>query len=342
MDAYQESLAQILLTSGWLKANRLHDLPGQLTLLHRALEIREKLARDHPEVARYQMDLGVALATAGENLALSRRLADAEVAVGRSKVILEKLAADHPQDGRIIHALCQAYWQMRQTAFFRGDSQSAAEWSGREIELYRSLARRDPRNRYVGLRELWCALGERGEAWTRLGRLVEALADFREVIELAHENGDRDEELFRLFHALTKARLGDLSELTQLGDRGPDTVEAGTGQGGSTIYTYWIFNYDAACGVRGPGPTGAPGSAAAASRAPGAGRSEPEAVPRVSRQGAISRRVRGDGSPRRAPAGGPAGPAPFASQVPGPALGSRVPRKCVPTQMTTIVLRVPF
>jgi tetratricopeptide (TPR) repeat protein len=130
---------------------------------------------------------------------------------------------------------------------FRGDGQSALEWAGRRIGLLRSMARRDPRNLAIARRELSGALAERAETCTRLGHLTEALADFKEAFELAHDIGNREEELFRALHALTKARLGDLSELALLGQRVRDIVKAGTGQGGETIYNYWMFWYDAAC-----------------------------------------------------------------------------------------------
>ena len=43
----------------------------------------------------------------------------------------------------------------------------------------------------------------------RLGRNAEASADFKEIIELVR--GTTYADLFRAFHALTRARLGDLS-----------------------------------------------------------------------------------------------------------------------------------
>ena len=61
----------------------------------------------------------------------------------------------------------------------------------------------------------------------RLGRHAEALADFEEIVELTH--GTKHGELFRAFHALTKARLGDLSALALLGDQVRETVKAGAG-----------------------------------------------------------------------------------------------------------------
>ncbi len=247
VDAYQESLATILQTFAALKANKLHDRPGCTALVDRAVGIMEKLAGDHPEVTRYQLGLGLKLASLGHSFAQEEKFPQAEAAVKRCVAILEKLAADHPQDVQIAEALGKSYWRMQMILVLRGDARSALEWAGRRIHLFRSLARGDPRNRRIGRIELWGALAERAETWTRLGRLTEALVDFKEAIELAHDNGNKEEELLRVLHGLTGARLGDLSELALLGDQVPDVVKAGAGQGGETIYNYWMFNYDAAC-----------------------------------------------------------------------------------------------
>ena len=83
----------------------------------------------------------------------------------------------------------------------------------------------------------------------RLGRLTEALPDFKEAAELAHSIGSRDEELYRAFHALTKTRLGDLSELALRREEIGATVNAGAGVGFS-VYGYTMLFYDAACATR--------------------------------------------------------------------------------------------
>jgi serine/threonine-protein kinase len=207
----------------------------------------DQLARDHPEMTKYQLGLGVMLGRLGHTCAWERMFPQAEAAVRRSIAILEKLAADHPQDMRVASELGYAYLCMQTVAHFRGDEKSSLEWLDRCIQVYRVLARRDPRNRWIGRRRLWEALAERGESRTRLGRLPEALADFQETIELAHDTGNKNEEIFRAFHALTKARLGDLSELALLGDQVRDILRAGTGQNVATIYDYYMLYYDAAC-----------------------------------------------------------------------------------------------
>jgi serine/threonine-protein kinase len=245
--AYQESLARILRVFSNLQHNKLRDTPGSIASCQRAVEITEKLARGHPEVTRYQFGLGDQLALLGHLLAYARKFPQAEAAVKRSIAILEKLAADHPQDMKIAAALADKYFRMKNVFDFRGDGQSALEWGARWIEALRVLARRDPHNRWIAGNQLGAALAERAETWTRLGRLAEALADFQEAVEVAHESGDKSKEICQAFHALTKARLGDLSELALLGDELRRIVSVGTGEGRETVYSHWILHYDAAC-----------------------------------------------------------------------------------------------
>jgi serine/threonine-protein kinase len=246
VSAYQESLATILHALAQLQKHRAQDLPAATALDQRAVEITEQLARDHPEMTKYQLGLGEKLAFLGYDFTWERKFPQAEEALQRSVAILEKLAANHPQDLKIAAALGYTYQVMQDVLRFRGDEQSALEWSSRCIQVLRSLARRDPRNVWIGRRQLASAVAERGEAWTRLGRLAEALADFEEVMELTH--GTRDEELFRVFRALTKARVGDLSALAVLGEQVRDILKAGEGRGGVTAYSfYYMIYYDAAC-----------------------------------------------------------------------------------------------
>jgi eukaryotic-like serine/threonine-protein kinase len=245
VSAYQESLATVFRAHSALRFNRRQDLPGAIASRARALEIMEKLARDHPEATKYQLALGKDLGIQGYAFAVSRTFVQAEAAVKRSISILERLAADHPQDTNIAASLGKTYDWMSACFRLAGDHQSALEWSGREIQVLRLLARRDPRNVWIGRRQLWIALAGRAEALTRLGRHTEALADFEEVLELSH--GTKDVELFRAFHALCKAHLGDLSALAHWGDEVRDTLKVGAGYVQGSPYYYIMFYYDAAC-----------------------------------------------------------------------------------------------
>jgi tetratricopeptide (TPR) repeat protein len=147
----------------------------------------------------------------------------------------------------IAAALAYSYQRLQIIHSFRGDNHSALEWSSRCIEVLRFVARRDPRNLWIGRNQLSHVIAERGEWRMRLGRLDEALADFEEVIELAH--GTEDEQLFRIFGALTKARLGDLSALALLGDHVGELLKGGEPLYGvsTAVSLYCMLCYDAAC-----------------------------------------------------------------------------------------------
>ncbi len=246
----RESLATILHAFARLQRYNLNDPAGSTASEQRAVAIEEKLAQDHPELTKYQLRLAAGLSTLGRTSVWRGgdlgRFREAEVLTKRSIDILEKLAAEHPDDMRIAETLGNTYLLLKQILDQRGDNQSAQEWSSRSIQVLRSLAHRDPRNLWAGRNQLAALLAERAETRMRLGRLTEALPDFKEAAELAHSIGSRDEELYRAFHALTKTRLGDLSELALRREEIGATVNAGAGVGFS-VYGYTMLFYDAAC-----------------------------------------------------------------------------------------------
>jgi serine/threonine-protein kinase len=240
---YQESLDELLYSYAGHRGS-LNDPAGREAFLERAVAIRDRLARDNPKESRHQQQLGLYITELGHALAWERKFFQADQALKRSIAILERLASDHPRDMWIAAKLGNAYRQMTDTLLLRGDVQSGLDWSGRTIQLYRTLARRDPRNISEGRTLLWQVLAGRAEMMMRLGRQSEALADFDEIIELT--NNAKSCELFRAFRAVTKARLGDLSALALLGDQVRETVKVGAGRGNQN-YLYIMTLYDAAC-----------------------------------------------------------------------------------------------
>jgi serine/threonine-protein kinase len=243
--AYQESLALILERHAILQSDTLRNFPAAKAAKERALPIRERLARDHPEVTKYQARLAQLLSNLRSEYVHAGDLPRAVEALRRSLAILERLAADHPLNMGIVSSLGTAYQHMADTLLVQGDYQSALEWSGRAIEVFRSLARRDPRNIYSGRGWLWRSLAERAETSMRLGRHVEAVADYEEIIELTRDI--RPGELFRSFHALTRARLGDLSALARQRDEIREILKVGAGLDMKSPYIYYMLYYDAAC-----------------------------------------------------------------------------------------------
>jgi eukaryotic-like serine/threonine-protein kinase len=241
---YQISLAEILEFYASFQTLR-NNLPASEAPLIRCLVIREELARMHPELTANQYALSRDLEHLGHLFSVAGRFPQAKDASKRSVAIAEKLAADHPQSADIAFKLATAYSAMADILLLEGKYQLALAWTGRVIDQYRSLARRDPRNRTVGRTKLGNALAGRAETLIRLGSHAEAVADYEEILELSR--GVKARELYAVFHALTKARLGDLSALSVLGDQVRETVGAGAGYKGAVVYDYYMLHYDAAC-----------------------------------------------------------------------------------------------
>ena len=240
---YQELLSSILGQYVEFQSH-LNNLGGGEASSVRAVAIAESLARDHPDVSRYQRRLGYSLDRLGHTYAQERKFPEAEQALKRSIAIFEKLSANHPEDIEIATELAGTYGVIVDALLLQGQFQTGLEWAGRTVPLLRSLARRDPRNYRASRTRLWEFLAARAETLMRLGRNAEALADFAEILELVR--GTMYSDLFRAFHALTKARLGDPSALAVLGDQVRETLRTGLKQ--NSIYTgYYMTYYDAAC-----------------------------------------------------------------------------------------------
>jgi serine/threonine-protein kinase len=240
--ACQESLAKILSGYGNLRRTQ-RDVAGSEAVLQRAVAIFDKLARDRPESTKYQLGLSLCLARLGHILYWEGKFPPAEEMLKRSISILEKLAADHPQDMTIAAELGYNYCLMEEVFGYQGDLQSALDWAGRAISLYRSLARRDPNNLHIGQRGLSGALAGRAETFMGLRRHAEAAADFEEILGVLTKD-NRSSELFRAFHALCRARLGDLSALALADREIRDKLVAGR----TPVYSFFFMNcYDGAC-----------------------------------------------------------------------------------------------
>jgi tetratricopeptide (TPR) repeat protein len=240
--AYQESLAGVLWDFGTLLSQR-GDLPGCGDATERAVAIMDGLTRKHPEVTKYQLSLAQHLGFLGYTFAEERKFPLAEATLKRSVAILEKLAADHPQNLKIAAALGNKYWTLAEALRWQGEVRTAMGWADRAVQQFRSVTKRDPHNRRLGWRQLWGSLTNRAETLIRLGRQTEALADLDEALELTR--GSQGGDMVQAYHALTKARLGDLSELALRGDQLRETVTAGAGV--KNVYGHWMTYYDGAC-----------------------------------------------------------------------------------------------
>jgi len=243
---YQHDLADDLALYASLLSDASGFRGGGVAEVQRSVAILEKLARDHPEATKHQKCLANSLGQLGLILAGARRFPEAEKAQKRGIAVWEKLAADHPQNTRIAENLGSAYYETQNTALLMGDFQSALDWGARALPLLRSAQRRDPHDLARGRRWLVIALAEQGESLMRLGRHGDALPVYEEILELTRNQ--KKSELYRAFHTLTKARLGDLSRLALLAGEIRETLRLGaTADRYSYNYGYYMTYYDAAC-----------------------------------------------------------------------------------------------
>jgi tetratricopeptide (TPR) repeat protein len=239
VSAYQASLATILQRRALLQERS--DRSRAEESYKRVVEITGNLARSHPKRKDYQYLFANFLSTQGTNLTRMGKLPQAQEAFKESIAVWEKLGADHPQDIRIAYHLGQTYLFYQEFLISQGQGESALELSGRTIRLFRSLASRDSTH-LENREELWVSIAERGETLMRLGRHTEARADFEELVQSAQVSPSI--EVYRAFHALTKARLGDLSALTHIEDMVRDILRV---SGFESDGRYNLRYFDAAC-----------------------------------------------------------------------------------------------
>ena len=239
VSAYEALLATILQRRGLLQSRG--DRSSAEESFERAVEIAGSLARTHPKTKIYQVLFAKNLKTLGVNCTRMGNFSQAEKALKAAIAVLEKLVADHPQDIQIANELGTEYLYYQELLRSGGHGESAMEWSVPPIRLFRSLASRDPRN-FETRELLWESIAEQGETLMRLGRYPEALADFDELVQSAQDT--RSLEVYWAFHALAKARLGDLSELAHMEHRVRDVLSV---PDPDSAARYHMLFFDEAC-----------------------------------------------------------------------------------------------
>jgi eukaryotic-like serine/threonine-protein kinase len=242
--ANQELLAEILRRQ-MLLLRLARDYPACRASGERARSIVETLARNYPGVKSHQRRLADTLFSLGVIYEFEKSFAQAEAALRHSAAVYERLAAEHPRDFDIRSSIADINRQMADMLLVRGDYPSAMERLGFAIGAFRSLASLDPGDLYVARLGLWQTLATRGETLMRLGRQNEAAADFGEIVELTRDI--KTSELFRIYCALAKARLGDLSALGLLEKTVQEVLNAGALHQMASPYNWYMIYYDGAC-----------------------------------------------------------------------------------------------
>jgi len=243
--ACQYLLGDLLYSSAFPQKIR-GDWPGYEANLSRALSIFEALLRRNPKAKKYRVAMGDCYRFLAEAYVKDRRFTQCQDASERALAIFEGLAAEHPQCIHCRLNLARMFHSMDYQSLLKGDLRTAIAWSDRAIEILRPLARREL-GRLRARRDLWATLENRAEMSVHLGRYAGALADYEEILALYDKalpvDPDESPQLLHLLHALTKARLGDLSALARLGEQVRATLRERTGYHSG----YWVTCYDAAC-----------------------------------------------------------------------------------------------
>jgi tetratricopeptide (TPR) repeat protein len=211
-----------------------------------ALAIWSNLARDNPTVTGHQFYVAQVYAGLGSLVTNSGDPQAGEGILTRGIEVDEVWVQKHPRDWLILGQLGGLLGARGACRYMQGRIQPALGDLGRAIDLLRTQV--DPAKDTLHTDDLISALGNRAEILIRQGQYRNGLADFEEVLALLGAKADEwiAPPVFRLFVALTKARLGDGSDLARLGDTARETVRDRAGVGNSWK-GYWILFYDAAC-----------------------------------------------------------------------------------------------
>jgi serine/threonine-protein kinase len=170
-----------------------------------ALAICRELAAAHPEVTAYQLRQALFHRNLGEVYLRTGRIAQAEASLKEALASRQKLAATHPERLEYVAFVGSSDSSLGALAQHQGDLLAAVGWYERSIAILEDALRREPRHmlsRLFLMRAFW----GRAEAVSRLGRHIEAIADYDRALGL--DDGSEG-DLIRLDRAIATARAGD-------------------------------------------------------------------------------------------------------------------------------------
>ncbi len=159
--ACQYLLGHLLCSSAYPRLMR-RDAPGFEANLSRALSIFEALVRQNPKVKKYRVGMGDCYRYLGDAYLKDRRFAQCQDADERGLAIFAGLVAEHAQCIHCRSNLAHMFAIREYHSLVKGDLQAATVWSGRAIEINRSLAHPEF-GRLSARRDLWANLANRAE-----------------------------------------------------------------------------------------------------------------------------------------------------------------------------------
>ena len=114
----------------------------------RSLEVRQRLADDHPEVARLQSDLAQSHTLTGFMHNENARTADALVSYGKALAIHQRLADAHPDVPEYQSNLGVTLFNIGGIELAGGRPREADGWMARAVDATRAAFRTNPLNPY--------------------------------------------------------------------------------------------------------------------------------------------------------------------------------------------------
>jgi serine/threonine-protein kinase len=154
-----------------------------LKVFRRAIEIREKLTRDHPAVPQYRADLAATLRIMGGCYSLSGRRAEALEIYRRAQSLLERQIEADPADLDSQSQLAVVINNMGLEQMHDGRADEALPLFRRYVAMHQDLVKAEPTN--VRYRQMLAyGYSNVGVAQSRLARFDEAVQAHRDALAL--------------------------------------------------------------------------------------------------------------------------------------------------------------
>jgi eukaryotic-like serine/threonine-protein kinase len=149
----------------------------------KAIEIRERLVREHPEVDKYRSDLAWAYNNLGFEYRGTGQYAKAQESHAKALPLREKLASDHPENDEYQSALAYSFYNQ---ATLYGDVANTAleeEYHKKALAIREKLAEKHPKNNTY-LEALGWSQSDLGLVFSKTGRTSQALQLYRQAQEV--------------------------------------------------------------------------------------------------------------------------------------------------------------
>jgi tetratricopeptide (TPR) repeat protein len=179
-DVAAVGLSRTLYSLGYSHTHARH-LDEALSVFRRAHEIRERLARDHPEIPQYREDLAATLRIMGGCYSLLGKTAEAMEAYKKGRVLLERQILADPADLTSRSSLAVIINNVGIHQLEQGRPDQALPSFQRNLAIHQDLVKSDPTNAHYR-QMLAYAHSNVGTAQFQLARFQDALQAYRDAL----------------------------------------------------------------------------------------------------------------------------------------------------------------